>query len=463
VRILGSRFTISFPGLWIEISFWGQRKRSTLSVNEIRFLGKGNHVLTSDDQKVTYSAPQWKVKSHNYPISYYKKASMKIEAKFSLSFTPVGAVKVKMTGPEGTVNLPPTDIEKDQASGLWLLSETPLNGTLKDEIGFYGAQDPAKSFTMTWTLIVGGVEMVGETTNHTMYVTHAKPILGDSKPDPDRVIRQETVFYTACKNAAGKSLTKGDTQLDIGKFIFVDFQDRDLQKVVPTKSILDGIPMAYWGDIDGNGLPDAVGNPNGGGICQLGTALLADPDRNGACTAWMHLLSDTFRVHGFSTTRLALTPKDLKERRFVVNNVELDAPANLDPEGTNPLYAKYHYIEGINMSVTGKDEDDKVIPIGVPGQGSSRFNSDPAKKFGNHFILKFHNALFDPSYGSRVYENIAGQPPKDLLKEYEDENIALYALEIVGGNFPYIYRANKTDPASGVEIVAVPFKSDKKP
>lgn len=451
----------------------GQAPSAVGSIKKISF--HENHDLTSDSQKVNYKAPHWNSESHNFPVSYSRTLPVVLSAEFELDDTNFYWIDVSATLPNGVLLLK-TPLTQEGTSNTWILPPTACGGldpdgdgplpqepkTIADAIKFYSAQAQAgeESYEITWSFHLDGgdAEPIG-TTKHTMYVTDGEPILGDSKPDPERVIRQETVFYLACKNAAGKSVGKGDSILDIGKSIYLDFQDRDVQKVIPAQAVQDGIALTYWGDPNGDGVREGEGQANGAGICQLGTKLLADPERNGACTAWVHFLSDTFRVHGFSTIRLQITPKNLQERRFIVNNVILGQPANLNPDGTNPLYDNYHYIEGINVNFYGNPR------LGKDGQGASRTNIDPSKIFGNHFILKFQDALFDPSYGSKVYENEVGQPQKDLLKEYEDENIALYALPIVGGNFPYIYRTNNTHPAGhadavGAEIFAMPFDSD---
>ena len=140
--------------------------------------------------------------------------------------------------------------------------------------------------------------------------------------------------------------------------------------------------------------------------------MLAHHNGDGNCQAWSALLRDCFRVQGINSDRIWVRPiYPLVDRAVLVKDWEFDN--NPSAGGNHPYYV---YAEA------------RPIP-GIPAQG----NDDPPYAFNAHWITRYNNTYYDPSYGT---PKVTGQD-RDIL--YENASFDGY------GNLG-VTRARKNDP-----------------
>lgn len=111
-------------------------------------------------------------------------------------------------------------------------------------------------------------------------------------------------------------------------------------------------------------------------------------------------------------------------------NGKLDSPLSVDDTEQDGLFLKitkdYPYLVFTIIPGIGKDIGDAANQPGVPGQGVS----EPPPIFQNHFIIKFGNKVYDPSYGIGPFT------------EEEHENAACDGFDAIIGELV----ARKQDP-----------------
>jgi hypothetical protein len=157
----------------------------------------------------------------------------------------------------------------------------------------------------------------------------------------------------------------------------------------------DGIEMKYW-------------NPRPS-TCQDYTIMIKDTvsgagNGNGSCIAWSQLFHRTLKAQGIGGSRIFMIIADVSVNpgadSFLVKNW------NFLGAGAPGLV--YPYVIGV----------DALDLRGVPGQG----NDDPPEIFRNHWVVRYNNKIWDPSYG--------GGPFTSKLK-HQTESLAGIAS---GGN-----------------------------
>ena len=182
----------------------------------------------------------------------------------------------------------------------------------------------------------------------------------------------------------------------------------------------DGQPLKYYGDWHSD-------------IKTL-AELLKEGDSQ--CFPWAELWNESLLTHAISTGTIILVTTVITGEGFLIKNWDiatatpLTAPRNnfgtLYPfenewRDNSDMIVDNQYNYDVNYMV--KDQD------GLPGQT----NSNPRADFKRHFIVKFDNAYYDPSYG-KTYTNPADMEIKSISGYFYDGGIGskVYIIRPVG-------------------------------
>jgi hypothetical protein len=161
------------------------------------------------------------------------------------------------------------------------------------------------------------------------------------------------------------------------------FYDRSVYRV-------DGTQMRYW--------------ENGAALATNTAGLIRDA--NGQCGAWAELFIDVLAAQGISGAK--------KIAVYAASNPGADGFLVKDwtftGSGSSPGTSPYVWVVGVDAIDS---------PNGAPGQG----NPNPPGAFYNHFIVKYGNRYYDPSYGGPSYAS---------QWEWEDASLDGFFREIGG-------------------------------
>lgn len=432
----------------------GNGPPGTGSVIQVGF--RGNHRLVSDNLKTRYVDPHWKVDSHNYPISYARTQSVVLTAKFFIA-PPADNISTQY---DVSAVLPnEVFLHKSElfheGGNIYALRRTVCKGpipaggdedeapakSIADTIKWYSAQEEGGEYRIQWTIYANDVPSNAGTTKHTMYVTDGIP--GDSqRSSPFEIqnlddIRQESIFFHACKLSYGQVSSDEASKVDIANLLYQEFRDQKFHKVKPTQGLLEtdvSKALGYWGDINMDGLPDDA-------TCLTGRRLLLESNGNGTCQAWASLFSDILNAHNFGSKIVQIKPKPPHQLLLVKKAEEFIEPTD-DVVGYNwRLYIPTEKLPQGEPSSGHLKYLKKNIPIGVPAQGKERFpNSDPEKRFNVHYVTSLGNTWYDPSYGSNKISN-----DNEILraKFYENMSIGWYGQEVSDHNL--WFKKNRLD------------------
>lgn len=119
--------------------------------------------------------------------------------------------------------------------------------------------------------------------------------------------------------------------------------------------------------------------------------------------SWAEFLIDCFKVHGIGAANKVL----------ITTTHKSDATSNTPKKRGHMLVKKWlFFINGTAARHPFTHYRNQIIDLkGVAGQG----NDNPYSEFYNHFIVKYNNKYYDPSYGGGVY---------DTQEEWEDASLA---------------------------------------
>lgn len=113
---------------------------------------------------------------------------------------------------------------------------------------------------------------------------------------------------------------------------------------------------------------------------------------SGACGAWSQLLMYSFLIQGFQTSDIAICEIKSSEnpggREMLVKNWIFNEP------GMYQLHTPFKYAYTIDLN---EDPSGGVEAQGMP--------NPVLKRYSNHFVVKFNNIYYDPSYGSGPFIN----------------------------------------------------------
>jgi len=333
----------------------------------------------------TASGPHWRADpAQMYPVAYRRGATMLVTAQFAFEgWTPPQAVAVsgkvqwawEFYGRTGWRD------PKDYAHNLTELSGSTLtlvdaaSRPLPNAIAFL------ESMEIEWRISLdGGANYVhvGTSANPT-YVTLERPI-GPA---------YHTLLHLGCRNAPGAKTARSAVE-----YIWKEFTDLDVRRV-------DGVGMKYWHNNDATATTTAE--------------LLADANANGQCGAWAEFFRDMLRAQGIAgAVKVELTPIRTNDAGVLApdqRGVMLVKHWTFNATGTAPPNAA-PYTHLFHEVYDG---------VGVAGQG----NPNPPPAFYNHFIVKYDNKYYDPSYGGGPFRT---------REQWEDRS--LDGFSIVVGPYP---------------------------
>jgi hypothetical protein len=399
-------------------------------IKEVRFAGStasNYHELKSDDGSIIYNAPHWvdvdgdgtattSVSSgeKNYPISFTRNTKPKVGGEFKIVGLPSGqALKIKASSDQG-LQIPEISVTP-AASGAITLPLTTVSNNLINSIQFHNADDNT-AFKIDWEISIGnGRWIVLGSTKHTVYITMADPITTAT------VLMRETLFSIGCRNAKGL----GTGTQAIVDAIYSDFKsDKNVQKVKQSSGTLDGVAMTFHG------------NPNTAGSTT--SDLLSSGD--GACGAWAKLFIDVLRSQGIDTQMIGY----YAPLSFSINSFDSDFAARFPSSKTPPIKNLFPVIFVKSWALAG----DRFAPTdnkGIESQG----NTDPIAYFRNHAVVEYGGKIYDPSFGSDVFNS-----------HQEWENAALDGFGVFTSSlFPNGSEIwfEKADPKNSIETIRRPL------
>lgn len=383
-----------------KFSVW---QNASFVIQEVSFQN-ANEILS--DLGVPFEPPQYKDSNHDgvisgagekaVPVLYVRNTQPTIAAKIyhpSAKLTP--PVYVRAESPAFRIPCTPASIDSDTVISIASATET----TLADKIDF---QDPLPVRWFVSTDNKSSWQSAGISTNR-FYVTWAASRATQNL---------ETLFFIGCPSAKGVSGIVGLNDDRVFNCIWNIFSSRSMPRAH------DGLLLTYYGyrDSNRNGLYDTGIDRDCSEIDIVDFANLIAVG-NGQCHAFVDIFIQSLLAQGLATINgiapvsVCLDPK-YGAIPFAVKNWETCEPARHIP----PRAGKYfNIILPAFAGVTGlhhqhyslKEGEAKDIP-GVPGQGTS---PNPPEQFDRHYILRYGDKYFDPSYGSGPFND---------RKTYED-------------------------------------------
>lgn len=316
---------------------------AALVIREVSF--SGNHVVEQDTLG-SFSFPEWvEGRSQQKPVCYTRHAAVQLTAKFRVTTHPSATETVQVQGRStlGSATLQWTGSVNvapgDNEATTATLTSTPL----PNQIDCF---DPA---TITWQMNPAGAgwASAGSSAN-TIYVT-----LGDPAGTP----AYWTLLDISCRAA------RGDTTANAAvTHFFGPFAGRSLSRK------RDGHALTYW-------------NPTTT-TCTNTALLLAAADGSGQCGSWAEFFIDMCKAHGITSADkivIVRSVADMSTTGFLVKNWRFNHP---------PPSSASAFTHDMGTQC--------VKQLGIPGQN----NPNPPPAFYNHFIARFNNAFYDPSYGA---------------------------------------------------------------
>jgi len=337
----------------------------------------------------TASGPHWRADpAQMYPVAYRRGATMLVTAQFAFEgWTPPQAIAVsgkvqwawEFYGRTGWRD------PKDYAHNLTELSGSTL--TLVDAASrpFANAIVFLESMEIEWRISLdGGANYVhvGTSANPT-YVTLERPI-GPA---------YHTLLHLGCRNAPGAKTARSAVE-----YIWKEFTDLDVRRA-------DGVRMKYWHNNDATATTTAE--------------LLADANANGQCGAWAEFFRDMLRAQGIAgAVKVELTP------------IRANDPGTYDP-ADHGFQRGLMLVKHWTFNATGTAPSNAAPythllhevqdGVGVAGQG----NPNPPGAFYNHFIVKYDDKYYDPSYGGGPFRT---------KEQWEDNSLDGFSILVSGSS-----------------------------
>ena len=385
----------------------GQNFQYTNKLEEVSFSDAKSSqliIISSDDGREFYLAPQWKPTS-SLPVAYVSGSYLNVGGKFRFACKP-RANEVWVQGKcSNGFKLPPQKLHfdsRDPTLGIYDAASSDAKFA-DNKVDYY------KDFKIDWYVSdnsSGNNSMLIGSSVNDLYITFTASIYS---------IYYHTLIHLGCTNAVG--LTNQD---DIVKGIYEEFRDLKVRKVNGTED------LGYW----------RGANPLNTPACRSTVGFLAYQDA--ACSEWATFLKDILGMQGIysnivvifwslpnSDNTYPLTDRSktmLKEDAR--NQLSLTDPvytenlnniATLQPsqyQVSNAYFFVKNWLVGRDRSFGNCDYysnnynaclDDL---IGLPGQG----NQDPRAFFENHAIVGYKKldgsyVYYDPSYGTGAFAN----------------------------------------------------------
>ena len=364
---------------------------ATLVVREVSFSGS-NTTLVSDEQDTTFSAPHYLDANEDgdaddpgersYPISYVRGTNMVVGAKFTVSPALSCEKALVKAAAASAANLPATNAT---VSGNSILLPPSKTGRLSDAITCL------KPMSMHWEVSFdgGGSWMDAGTSTNTLYVTWARPV---SSP------HIHTYFDVGCEAAAGVSGTVGENDDVVLGRIWTKFQTKSINRAS------DGRVLTYYGFYDANrngiweeGIDTDRNSPT---TCHVTSAAELVRTTNGQCHSWAEFMHQVLCAQGLavvnekSTARVAVNAVPKREAFLAIKN--------WDKKDSGPWVPSRSDAGMLGTNVLSSLPEHSAQDVaGVSGQGTS---PNPPAGFGNHYIIKCADELYDPSYGLGPFE-----------------------------------------------------------
>ncbi len=267
---------------------------------------------------------------------------------------------------------------------------------LKNEI------DIADPLVIHWTYRLNG-ETVWSSAGHTsnqVYVTRAAPLRGvDNK-------LFHTVLHVSCTSAQGKPC---DNEQAIVDSIWLAFKDRSVHRTSDNES------LKYYSEEGGN-------LTTTGPLLRFGT---------GQCGAWVAFFLDCLGAQGIRQEEnwvdLYVSSSDPRSVFFVKEWTFRDLGGLA--KRVDAYKAEYPYINICRVPAVSGDQysfflDEAQEAPGIAGQGPT---PNPRSIFNRHFVARFGDVLYDPSYGGNPYSE--GALEANIAK-LEEASIAGYAMRL---------------------------------
>jgi hypothetical protein len=376
-----------------------------------------------------YSVPQYITNLTKNPVAYASGSKPVIRGEFNVTCSPPVFVKAKLSN---GFTLPTKEISIQNGIGVY---ESPTNESFA-----LNKVDLVDDMTVTWSYTKtpnGSWIEVDQKSVNDVYVTSKKPLKIFSPLNvytyPPEFANGQATFLTylelSCRNAKGKT-----SQTDIVNGIYNGvFRTGDI-------TLSNGTTLTYWGGRR-TGSPYASVNldpftllATGEGRCHSFVYLFIDllktqglGDGNGTCVAqplltqWQQNLDampNTYQTQlqfdiigeGYSTNYSSYAPLEgakVKPYFFVKNWNKRPGTYIVEPlRATNSVYQ-------VGMSISDSDD------LGINGQN----NNNPWSLFNNHVLVQFEGKIYDPSYGSPMYND---------FNTWKKNNVAAVGTVVLG-------------------------------
>ena len=315
-----------------------------------------------------------------WPVAYTRSTGttnsfLKLSAEIDLNTNWNGTAEIKADGP-GSIDIPATTATV--TNGTVTITNVSASSPFPTTVKHYD------NFDLDWQISFDGGSTWKDfgTSSNDLYLT-----LDDPDPNP----LYETVVYTGSHYSDGK-----DNPNDVVSAIWTEFDS-------PTVRRVDGVQLKYW---------------DGGAATATDTAGLLK-DANGQCGSWSEFLIDTIAAQGITGAQKILVLNSDQQVGQPLTYGILVKNWQFNGAGSSPGTAPYVYVVGT----------DAVDLMGAAGQG----NANPPGRFYNHFIVKYNNQYYDPSYGNGPYASQAA---------WENASLDGFFKDLAGGGTV----AKKNDP-----------------
>jgi len=344
--------------------------------------------------------------TNSYPLCYTRNTSGQVSVTFAIvprNFNGSGSVIIRGDGSDG-LDIPATTVTVAGATITAMLSATNFATAFPNQVDFLNP------LTISWKYTGAGTTFydAGSSANPA-YITLTNPATANL---------YHPVVYLACSNGHAT-----DTNAAVAN-TWALFSGRNV-------TTWDGINLVYY----------QAGIPWANNVTDVQGLLLAG---NGQCNSWRELLEDAWLVNGVvSQPATVSTVVNPGKQVFLVKNWVFGSPTLTN----DPPYNYLFLLDASNGSMVGVGNyGDVQNGSGAPGQNSPT----PAEKaFGYHFIQKFNNTYYDPSYGT----NYAG------AADFQATAVAGYGSvnpDNPNTNFPGRIEFGLKQPTNTVEIQIIP-------
>lgn len=393
-----------------------------LYLNTVTFSGTGFRPVYRDIAQTQYAPPHWKDLDHNNhddrtenpqeddpvlpglnmgePVSYGMGTQMVATIDFNLQYVPPGPLQ------------PIDAFPKD--NNVWIrgiayydVTKPPLI-TNVEFVGDPKANSPGLEYTLTFSPLMSTVYHWTDMTINWQYCYSEAPLAPDN-PSWNTFNKSHNANYvTLAQSQNGKLFL---TLADYGT-LSAHGENTEAGTVAKMWTYVSNLnvyrsedehPLTYYGDWKTENVHLAD--------------LLEDSDSQ--CGGWSELWIESLKAHGIlSASEVKVTPTVPGEYYLIKDwafTNQLQTAINIRNIDYN-YYNQWNGNDFYNNSQYTFDANSynvtDVVP-GVPGQ----FSSNPKSDFNLHFIVKYKNLYYDPSYG-KTYTNETDMQVKSIVGFY---------------------------------------------